>query len=115
MLFCSSVCKRLEQMGVMCRSVLNRPGLHAGSDLVCDLPVDFTAELNCRQNSFISLLGHVPSHLVEVKHIPTEIMRNRSVFNVETLRFVRSRLIQGSLSKCSHKTIEINFKERPQR
>ena len=80
-------------MAVMCSTLLDGPSFHPGGDLIGHTSVYLASEFHCRQDSFVSLLGHVSPHLVKVEHILAKILRYRPFFNIEALCLMRGRLI----------------------
>ena len=74
MLLCSRVRKWLEKMRIVGCPHLYGPFLHSGRYLVRKTAVELRAELHRRKHSLISLLGHIPTHLIKVQDILSEIL-----------------------------------------
>jgi hypothetical protein len=82
-LFGRSTCKRLEPVCIMRRTLVERPGLHSGGDLIGHASVDLLAQFHGRHNAFVGLIAQIISHGLSVEDHFAEIRGNASVWNIQ--------------------------------
>ena len=89
-------------MGIMGRPHLDRPFLHSLCNLISNTSVKLCSMHDRSLYCLECLLGHIPTHLIKIKYILSEIFRYRCIFCIESAGLMGCSLVQSSFSECSH-------------